>query len=375
MNKNYIPFKIIYYLIKEFTLSLFVVLLVFVSLVLLINFVDELSFFKEQNIDNLILLISYLSIIKMPNTIIELSIFIFLFSGITFFIKIKKNNEINTILLSGISKLLPVLTPAIFSFCIGLVIIFFVSPVSSYLMESYEITKKNYSNDNNLIVVNDSGFWFVENLNNSFNIIRANKISNNNFSDLKNVTIYNLDKNFNFLKRIDSKEAKIKNKSWNLSDVLIFNSNNIEKEQSKISQKYNDMQFSSSIKIDEMKSYFLNSATVSFWNITNYIETLNNRGYSADELKIKLHKYLSLPFYIFGMIILSTIFTLFTKKDYNTLMYLFFGIIVGFFVYFLNDLSTAAGLSNKLPLTISVWAPVMILMFLSFLNLLQINDK
>jgi len=375
MNKNYIPIKIIYYLIKEFTLSLFVVLLVFVSLVLLINFVDELSFFKEQNIENLILLISYLSIIKMPNTIIELSIFIFLFSGITFFIKIKKNNEINTILLSGISKLLPVLTPAIFSFCIGLVIIFFVSPVSSYLMESYEITKKNYSNDNNLIVVNDSGFWFVENLNNSFNIIRADKISNNNFSDLKNVTIYNLDKNFNFLKRIDSKEAKIKNKSWNLSDVLIFNSNNKEKEQSKISQKYNDIQFSSSINIDEMKSYFLNSATVSFWNITNYIETLNNRGYSAEELKIKLHKYLSLPFYIFGMIILSTIFTLFTKKDYNTLMYLFFGIIVGFFVYFLNDLSTAAGLSNKLPLTISVWAPVMILMFLSFLNLLQINDK
>ena len=375
MNKNYIPFKIIYYLIKEFTLSLFVVLLVFVSLVLLINFVDELSFFKEQNIDNLILLISYLSIIKMPNTIIELSIFIFLFSGITFFIKIKKNNEINTILLSGISKLLPVLTPAIFSFCMGLVIISFVSPVSSYLMESYEITKKNYSNDNNLIVVNDSGFWFVENLNNSFNIIRADKISNNNFSDLKNVTIYNLDKNFNFLKRIDSKEAKIKNKSWNLSDVLIFNSSNKENEQSKISQKYNDIQFSSSINIDEMKSYFLNSATVSFWNITNYIETLNNRGYSAEELKIKLHKYLSLPFYIFGMIILSTIFTLFTKKDYNTLMYLFFGIIVGFFVYFLNDLSTAAGLSNKLPLTISVWAPVMILMFLSFLNLLQINDK
>ena len=375
MNKNYIPFKIIYYLIKEFTLSLFVVLLVFVSLVLLINFVDELSFFKEQKIDNLILLISYLSIIKMPNTIIELSIFIFLFSGITFFIKIKKNNEINTILLSGISKLLPVLTPAIFSFCMGLIIISFVSPVSSYLMESYEITKKNYSNDNNLIVVNDSGFWFVENLNNGFNIIRADKISNNNFSDLKNVTIYNLDKNFNFLKRIDSKEAKIKNKSWNLSDVLIFNSSNKENEQSKISQKYNDIQFSSSINIDEMKSYFLNSATVSFWNITNYIETLNNRGYSAEELKIKLHKYLSLPFYIFGMIILSTIFTLFTKKDYNTLMYLFFGIIVGFFVYFLNDLSTAAGLSNKLPLTISVWAPVMILMFLSFLNLLQINDK
>ena len=371
--KIYSPVKIISYLIKEFSLSIFMVLLVFVSLILLINFVEELSFFKEKKIENLIFLISYLAIIKMPNIIIELSIFIFLFSGIMYFVKLKKNNELNTILLSGVSKLVPILTPAIFSFFIGILIIFLISPISSNLMKLYEITKKKYSNDNNLIVVNESGFWFVENIYDGFNIIRADKILNNDFTNLKNVTIYNLDKNFSFLKRIDSKEAIIKNKNWSLSDVLIFNNN--EKEKNHYSRNYRDIQFLSTINIDEMKDYFSNSATVSFWNIKNHIKNLNNRGYSAEELKIKFHKYLSLPFYIFGMIILSTIFTLFLKKEYNTFVYLFLGIITGFFIYFLNDLSAAIGLTNKLPLTISVWAPVVILTFLSFLNLLQINDK
>ncbi len=40
------------------------------------------------------------------------------------------------------------------------------------------------------------------------------------------------------------------------------------------------------------------------------LKHLNSRGYSADELKIKFHKYLSLPIYLFGIILLSTIFTI-----------------------------------------------------------------
>ena len=371
MTKIFNPSKIIRYLLKEFIFSFLLVLLVFTSLIMLINFVEEISFFKEKKIDNFIFLVTYLSVIKMPNTVIDLIIFIFLFSGIVFFTKIKKNNEINTILLSGISKSLPILTPAIFSFFLGIVIIMLLSPASSSLMKLYEIKKKEYSQDNNLIVVNDSGFWFVENLNDGFNIIRADKISDNSFSILKNITIYNLNKDFSFLKRIDSREALIKNKNWNLDEVYIFNNNNKDLNHIKLPNIY----YSSTINIEEMKNYFNNSATVSFWDIINYVKTLNDRGYAADELKVKFHRYLSLPLYIFGIIILSTIFTLSLKNDYNTLMQLFFGIILGFFVYFLNDLSIAVGLANKLPLTISVWAPVMILIFISFFNLLLLNDK
>ncbi len=38
----------------------------------------------------------------------------------------------------------------------------------------------------------------MENTNYGFNIIRADTISDNNFSKLKNVIIYNLDQDFNF---------------------------------------------------------------------------------------------------------------------------------------------------------------------------------
>jgi len=370
MKKN-VPKRIINYLILEFCYSLLTVILVFISLSLLINFVEEIAFFKEKKVENLIIVLSFLSLIKTPNTLMELSIFIFLFSGILFFVKIQKNNEINTILLTGISKILPIITIGLFSFVLGILIISTISPISSNLLKIYEKTKRNYSNDN-LIVINKQGLWFMEINSNEYNIIRADKVSNNNFSKLSNVTIYNLDKNFNFLKRTDSQTAKISNKSWNLENSIIVSDNNNAKLQNNI---YQNLTYTSSINIEDLKEYFSNANTVSFWEITNSIENLNARGYSADELKVKFHKYLSLPFYLFGMILLSTLFTIAINKEYNTLMYLFFGLIAGFLIFFLNDLSIAVGLSNKLPLEIAVWAPVMIIMLLSIFNLIKIHEK
>lgn len=372
MKKNF-PLTLIIYLIKEFLASLFIVYLVFFSLTMLISFVEELTFFKEKNLDNLIWTISYLSIVKTPNIIIEMSIFIFLFAGILFFVKIQKNNEMNVLLLSGISKSFPILTLAFISFFWGIFLIIFLSPISSGAMKFYEQSKRFYSSNDNLIFISDNGLWFMENINNNFNIIRADKISSNNFSRLNNVTIYNMDNNFNFIKRMDSKVVVIKKKNWILEKTKILynldNSNLSEK------KEYNTIDYLSSININDLKDYFSNSSTVSFWDILNNIKNLNERGYSADELKVKYHKYLSLPIYLFCIIFLSTTFTILIDKKYNTLIYLFFGLIVGFFLYFLNDLSITLGLANKIPLTISIWAPVMVLLFFSVINILKINEN
>ena len=369
--KRYTPLTIIKYLSIEFLSSLFIVFLVFLSLSLLINFVEEMSFFKDKKIENFIWVVSYLTIYKTPNTLIDLSIFIFLFSGILFFVKTQKKNELNTILLSGISKLPVVLTPAFVSLFFGLAIIFLISPVSSTAIKFYEQFKRVYASNENLIVINNTGLWFMETLPKGYNIIRADKISNNDFSQLKNITIYSLDQEFNFIKRFDSNNASVKNKNWTLTKPSIIS----DKEEKILQQDSANFSFTSTIELSELKEYFSSAATVSFWDISKSVEILNLRGYSADELKVKFHKYLSLPIYLFGMILLSTLFTIGINKEYNMFMYLFFGLILGFFLYFLNDLSIAIGLSNKLPLNISVWSPVIIIIFLSTLNLLKINDK
>jgi lipopolysaccharide export system permease protein len=374
--KTLYPSKLVSYFSKEFLFSLLMVFLIFLSLSLLINSVGELIYLKNKEVENIIWEATILTFAKTPTTIIELSIFIFLFSGILFFVKIQKNHEVNTMSLSGISKLLPILISTIISFICGVFIIFFLSSLSSTSLNFYEKEKRIYSSNENLIVMNKMGLWFMENTTSGYNIIRADKIESNDFKQLNNVTIYNLDQNFNFLKRYDSRKVIIDQKKWSLIETKITQEN-----ESALLDKTNnkdfllDINLNLSIDINNLKNYFTDVNTVSFWKMLKTIETLNSRGYSAEELRVKFHKYLSLPFYLLAMVLVSTTFTMVANKQYNTFMYLFFGTILGVCIYFLNDLSISLGLSNKLPLAVSVWSPVALVIFLSTINLIRINER
>ena len=368
--KKYLPKKLIKYLSYEFTKCFLIVFLVFLSILLLTNFVEELIFFKDKQIENFLLSLITLTTLKTINTLIEISIFIFLFSGIFFFVKFLKNNELNSIKLSGISNLLSILTPALLSFGIGLFIIFAITPISAEGIKFYEKYKRNYSQNDNLIVINDSGLWFMEKNEESYKIIRADKIVDNDFSKFYNSTIYTLDTDFNFLNRYDSKLVFINKKEWILENTKLLSGND-----SAQNKEEKDYTLKSSIDINELKNLFTNANTISFWDILNSIKKLNDRGYSGDELKIKFHKYLSLPIYLFSMIILATVFTINIKKNYSNFIYVFFGIILGIIIYFLNDLSIALGIAGKMPLTISVWIPIFLILVISSINLIQINEK
>ena len=368
--KKYLPKTLIKYLSYEFTKCFLIVLFVFLSISLLTNFVEELIFFKDKKIENFLLSLITLTTLKTINTLIESSIFIFVFTGIFFFVKFLKNNELNSIKLSGISSLLSILTPALLSFGIGLFIIFAITPISAEGIKFYEKYKRNYSQNDNLIVINDSGLWFMEKNEESYKIIRADKIVDNDFSKFYNSTIYTLDTDFNFINRYDSKLVFINKKDWVLENTKILSGNdNAQKKEER------DYTLKSSIDINELKNLFTNANTISFWEILNSIKKLNERGYSGDELKIKFHKYLSLPIYLFSMIILATVFTINIKKNYSNFIYVFFGIILGIAIYFLNDLSIALGIAGKMPLAISVWIPIFLILVISAINLIKINEN
>ena len=368
--KNYLPQTLIKYLSIEFIKCLLIVSCVFLSVVLLTNFVEELIFFKEKQIDNLLLNIIILVSVKTLNTLIESSVFIFFFSGIFFFVKFLKNNELNSIKLSGISNLLSIFTTSFLSFFIGIFIIFAITPISAEGIKFYEKYKRNYSQNDNLIVINDSGLWFMEKNEQNYKIIRADKIVDNDFSKFYNSTIYTLDSNFNFLNRYDSKLVFINKKEWILENTKLLSGNDNAQ-----NKKEKDYTLKSSIDINELKNLFTNANTISFWEILNNIKKLNDRGYSGDELKIKFHKYLSLPIYLFSMIILATVFTINIKKNYSNFIYVFFGIILGIVIYFLNDLSIALGIAGKMPLAISVWIPIFLILVISAINLIKINEN
>jgi len=368
MTKRYTPKILISYLIKEFSFSLFIFFSIFLSLIVLSSYVEEIFFFREKQISgNLFLKTFILSLIKTPNLIINMSPFIFLFSGIFFYVKLLRSNEITPLSLSGFSKNFVTIIPAVYSFLLGIFIILFLTPVSSSLLRYYETVKQNYSGNDNLLVMSNTGLWVKEKKNNETIIIRADKIINQNFKNLRNITIYKFNNNSDLVKRIDTKKAEVQKNNWVLDNVKILDQDNNNKEEK-------ELNFETSINLSNLKNFFSNSETLSIWNIKDEINQIKELGYYGQELIITLNKYLSLPFLLACMIVLSTFFTLKTGYQFNNFIYAFFGILTGIFIYFLSDLSIAIGKSGKIPLIMSVWVPVLLIMILSIYSIVKEND-
>ena len=131
------------YLIKEFTKTVLVMCLIFFCLTFIVNLFEEINFFKDLNVK--IYLPIIMSILFVPSILYNMFPFIILFSGIWFFLKIKKSDEVTAMKVSGMSTFSIIIIPCILSIVLGILIITSINPITSILVKHYERIKPRYS--------------------------------------------------------------------------------------------------------------------------------------------------------------------------------------------------------------------------------------
>jgi lipopolysaccharide export system permease protein len=357
------------YLIKEFLKSLLIVLCVMFSIVLLITLLEELNYFKAKQDLKFITFIIF-TFLKIPNLLFNLFPFIVLFSGIVFYLKIYNFNEVISLRVMGYSNVQIILIPALTCFIMGYLLVFLIVPFTSSMLKYYEEIKSEYEQTKNLVFVNETGIWIIDKNENDKNIIRIDKIDKN-FSNIKQITIYNYDKDNNFIKRIDANEGTIDNTDWQLSNVNIISSYN-----KKTSENYfNNYTYKSNIKINELKNIYKNTETASLLDINKEMLILEDKGYSITDLRIRYQKLISFPIYLLAMSILSGLMIVNLGKTSNYLKYGIYGVIISIVIYFLNDLSITIAKSGIISVDFSVWIPIFLIILINLVGITQVNAK
>ena len=126
---------------------------------------------------------------------------------------------------------------------------------------------------------------------------------------------------------------------------------------------------------EKINSLFKNFDTMSFLDITLNYNNLLNSGYNKMFLNQSLHTLLSLPFFLLLMTALASILTLNTLKKSDNFKFIIIGLICSVLIFYFKDLSLALGQTDRIPLVLSIWAPVLALSLFTFVGVLQINEK
>ena len=357
------------YIINEYIKSLLVVIAVMLSIILLINLLDEFNFFKSKKDLKFIFFIIF-TILKVPNVLINLFPFIVLFGGIVFYLKIYNHNEVISLRVMGYSNIQIILIPALTSFVIGYIIVFLIVPFSSSMLKYYEDLRSEYNETKNLVFVNETGIWVLDKNDKEKNIIRIEKI-NKDFSSVNQITIYNYDISNNFIKRIDADEGFIKDKNWQLNKVRIISGNKKSNKENYL----NNYNYTSNININELKNIYKNTETTSLLDINKEMQTLEDKGYSTIDLRIRYQKLISFPIYLLAMSILSGLMIINLGKTSNYLKYGSYGVIISIIIYFLNDLSITIAKSGIISVDFSVWIPIFLIILINLVGITQVNAK
>jgi lipopolysaccharide export system permease protein len=352
------------YLLKKFLKKIFLVSSIFFALVLIINLIEEINFLKE--VDSKFFLPVWLTLLNAPSLLYEIFPFIILISTQIFFIDIIENKELFILKNLGLNNLniLKFILFITFIFSLCLIIIFY--NFSSILKHQYLLIKNGFSTDNKyLAVITENGLWIRDVYNNKTVIINADKISG---QLLLNASITEFDNNYKIQKNLISKKIDVLKKNWVLYDVLISDEKNNSK-------KVGEMRYNSNFDLEKINNLFSDLSSLTFFELVKLKKDYKLIGYSTNDIDVQLQKIYSFPFLLSIMSVISSILMINIKYQKNILLHIFIGIMLSVIIYYIGHFSSLLGSNNKIPITLSVWFPVLILSIVSSIGIVRINEK
>ena len=351
------------YIINNFVKLLLIVSSIFFLLVLLLNLFEELNFFKDTNESLYYPLL--LNILNAPSILINIFPFIFLISAQFLLINLIEKNELIILKNFGIDNLRLIVLFLLVSFVASLFIIIFFYNFSAKLKHFYLDIKNDFASDNKyLAVITENGIWIKDEIENKKIIINANLIEGN---ILKDVVITQFDNNFSPKKYIYGEIVDIKKNDWVIEKAIIIENN--------IRTIKDNFLFQSNFNSEKINTLFSNLTSLTIWELFNLRNEYISVGYSVKEINLHLQKIYSFPVYLTILTIFASVLMLNVPFNKPKFFYLLMGIFASVLIFYINHFSSLLGENNKLPITLSVWLPHVIVSILTGIGMVRINEK
>jgi len=161
--------------------------------------------------------------------------------------------------------------------------------------------------------------------------------------------------------------VNIKSKKWAIDNASITKKNSTK-------QVYS-LNFDSNFDIEIINNLFSNLSSMSLMQLNKLKKDYNKLGYSTVGIKVYENKILSVPIYLAIMTLLSGIIMFNSKYKKSKIFNIILGISLSVIIYYVNYFSALLGETGKIPIILSVWLPLIILILISLIGLVRLNEK
>jgi lipopolysaccharide export system permease protein len=135
------------------------------------------------------------------------------------------------------------------------------------------------------------------------------------------------------------------------------------------------IKFKSNFNQKKIESLFSNLSSLSLLKLIDLRQNYKSLNYSTVDVDMQIYKIATYPLILIIMTILSSIIMLNTKKSNSKVIKIIIGLFFSVIIYYINNFFNVMGSTEKLPIIVSVWTPIIFLSLINVLMLLNINEK
>ncbi len=358
------------YLTKQLILNFIGVLLVILGIIFLFEMVERLRRISG-NPDFGIWFAFQLAIARLPKTAEQVFPFVMMIAAMITFWRLSKTSEFVVMRAAGLS-IWGFLTPVcIATLVVGIINVTMINPLSANLYALFETLERRMDTKNmQAMSFSDHGLWIREAINDD-NVMVLNAHSlhpENKQLLLRGMTILELDKRTQPIKRIEAFVGVLKDGYFDLRDVKIYVGG-------KPTEFKNNLQYPTSLDINKIEENFTDLEAISFWDLPRIIKFYEKSGFAVERQQIRLWSLIISPLFLVSMVLMAAVFALRPNNRRGGVMYLIVGgIVTGFSAYFLTQVVYAMGVSGNIPVCLAVMAPTAIAMLIGISLLLHLED-
>ncbi len=307
-----------------------------------------------------------LTALKIPKLIEQTIPFVVLFGVMGALSGMNKRSELTVMRAAGLSAWRFLRPALVVTFVIGVLWSAVVNPLSSIMMGEYDARVAEV-----LEVAPSDEIWLREGSDSSQRVIQAQSLDLLS-KHLEGAVFFEMgieaDGSTVFERRFDAQTAQLQTSGfWTLKGVT----ENAPGEDTKFSD---ELTLPTTIDIEGLREQSGQQVIPPFWALRKAIKANEKAGFSARQLRLQLHKLLSLPVLLIAMTFIAASVSMHMTRSGGTLRLLIMGATLGFGVFFADSVITAFGEVAILPVFLAAWTCPILVLLLSIVHLAKIED-
>ncbi|MEB8389190.1 LPS export ABC transporter permease LptG [Rhodobacteraceae bacterium KMM 6894] len=358
-----------FYFARKFLWTYLGISAVFAVLLALIELVDKVQDFPALPLWEVIKIV----LLKMPSANYEILPLILILASVALFVRLARSSELVVLRASGRSGMNGLLAPVIVAALIGVVGTTMMNPIVAASAKRYQdVVNTQRGGGESVLAIASEGLWLRQGSAQGQTVIHATHASSD-VGTLYDTTFISFAPSGEPLRRISARKAQLGEGEWALTDAKLWDlsvGHNPESDARELSK----LTVPSALTQDRIIDSFGKPEFISIWDLPDFIDQLEQAGFSARRYAVWLQMQLAQPLFLMALVLVAAAFTMRHVRMSNTGVSVLSAIMLGFSLHYIRNFAQVLGENGQIPIILAAWAPPIASFLLAFGILLHKED-